>query len=390
MADLDELLRAIEAGEDAHLELKSVARAPGNLPDKDDVAKALCAFANAGGGRLVLGVEDDGTVTGIGDRTAGDQLQRHVAQIARDLVPPLFVDQALVMHEGARLLVVTVPAFLPERPFKSRHRLYIRDHNQSREMTREEEVRAYTSVERVSFDEQSIDRTTLDDLDLAEVSATFRAAYPSYREENRMAHLRAAHCVAGRHLTVTGALLFTASPTTWIRGAFVNALQFPGTVSSTTVVASERIEGPLRHQLARTVDFIVARVGDPSARSDVVRQPAGIRRAVWVEAVANALQHRDYRSPSTTRVFVFADRVEIINPGELLNRLTVEGVRLAGTSQLRNPNLAAVLARAGQRDNAGLGVPEIFQAVVELGLPEPQIRVAHGEFALTVPLPPGP
>jgi len=382
---IEELLRAIETGEDAHLELKSVVASPGRLPDKDDVARELCGFANARGGRLVFGVEDDGRLSGIGDRAHADALQRHIASIARGLTPPLSVDQELALHDEHRLLVVTVPAFLPDRPFKSRRALFIRDHNLVREMTREEERRAYDSVDRVTFDEQAIDRTTLDDLDLDQVDATFSAAYRGYRSENRTAHLRAAHCVEGAHLTVTGALLFTAEPTRWLRGAYVTCIQFEGTASSTATLANERVEGPLRAQLERTIEFILARVGEPSTRTDAERKPTGIAREVWVEAVSNALQHRDYRSPSQTRVLAYADRVEIINPGELLNRLTVDGVRIAGTSQLRNPNLASVLARAGQRDNAGLGVPEIFQRVSEAGFGEPELRVAHGEFSLSIP-----
>lgn len=85
-----------------------------------------------------------------------------------------------------------------------------------------------------------------------------------------------------------------------------------------------------------------------------------------------------------TRIYVFDDRVEIANPGRLLNELTIDGIRLGGVSQRRNPYLSAAMARIGRAENIGVGIPEMFRLVREVGCPEPEIRVLSGEFRLIV------
>ena len=102
------------------------------------------------------------------------------------------------------------------------------------------------------------------------------------------------------------------------------------------------------------------------------------------EAVVNALCHRDYAATSQTRLYVFDDRVEIVNPGRLLNELTIDGIRLGGVSQRRNPYLSAAVSRIGLAENIGVGVPEMFALVRDAGFPEPEIQVESGQFRLVV------
>ena len=169
-------------------------------------------------------------------------------------------------------------------------------------------------------------------------------------------------------------------------GAELHALRFAGTEIGTTTQANERITGTLSSQLRSALEFIRAQVRVENSREGFERAPTApvVDNAVWVEALTNALSHRDYRSPSFTRVFVLDDRVEIINPGELLNKLTVDGIRLGGVSQLRNPHIARVLSLTRGRDNAALGVPEIVRRLRDAGLPEPEFDLSQGAFRLVI------
>ena len=209
-------------------------------------------------------------------------------------------------------------------------------------------------------------------------------AVPRFREADAFKYLRSAHCLQGDHPTVAGLLLFSSDPSVYIPGATISALRFEGDVRRTATLANETITGPVRAQIERAVEFIRVHVPQPTARTGTTReQTGGVPESVWIEAVTNAVSHRDYHSRTATRIFIFDSRVEIINPGELLNRLTVDAIKL-GLPQYRNPTIARLLARAQQRDNAGLGVPEIFAAAADAGLPDPEITVASGEFRLTV------
>jgi len=112
----------------------------------------------------------------------------------------------------------------------------------------------------------------------------------------------------------------------------------------------------------------------------------GIPEKVLREAVLNAVAHRDYRAASQVRIFVFDDRVEFVNPGELLNQLTLEGIQLGGISQRRNPVVAALLARARRRESLGMGVLEMIRLMRERKLPPPEFSVAAGHFKVVLRL----
>jgi ATP-dependent DNA helicase RecG len=88
---------------------------------------------------------------------------------------------------------------------------------------------------------------------------------------------------------------------------------------------------------------------------------------------------------SQTRLLIYDDRVEVANPGDLLNRLTLESLRF-GISQRRNPRVAALLARAHstRREHMGVGIPEMFRLMTDRGLPEPSFRIEAGHFRLVL------
>ena len=237
--DLTELRQQIAAGEDSHFEWKSVVHAKGGLPDADDLAKALCSFANSGGGHLVLGVEDDGSITGIGDRAAADALQRHVSQIARRLDPPLAIDHSLYELEARRVLAIGVSPFQTGRPFSWKSRYYVRDGNLSRDAHRAELDRLFASQGTVTHDEQPVADAPLQELDAREVRELLTLAYPRFREEDTLKYLQSAHCAEGGRLTVAGTLLFTSEPSRHVKGAIVSALRFDGEVARTATTAHE-------------------------------------------------------------------------------------------------------------------------------------------------------
>lgn len=371
----------IQAGEGTSTELKSTRE----QPHPGSVRKAVCALANSGGGVVVYGVEDDGTVSGVGDRAASDLLQRLVVDAVRHITPALTVKLSPHEIDGKRVIVVEVPGFLAARPFSAEGRYYVRDGPMSREAARHELQALFVAPERATFDEQPLDGLHVEDLDASAIDRVMSLGYAGQPRERRDALLRALHAFdAHRRVTVCGALLFAARPDEHVRDAYLTAIRFPGTAVTTSFVAEETIRGPLMDQIERAVAFLRAAVPAPSARVGTERQVQGVPPEVWHEAVSNAVAHRDYQVASQTRVFVFSDRVEIRNPGTLLNRLTIDGIRLGGVSQRRNPNVAAVLARARARENAGLGVPEIYERVRAAHLPEPVIDTSNGEFRLVV------
>jgi ATP-dependent DNA helicase RecG len=294
--------------------------------------------------------------------------------------PAIWCPITKVEVDGKLLLVVDVPASSPDRPYRAEHVFYIRDASMTREATREELVRLLQS-QNVYYDESTVDGAKLDDLDLDAIDSYLRTIYEPSAVARREHYLRSLKCLdPGGVPTVAGLLLFGRQPQQWIPDARISAVRFDGTAVSGEFADRKEISGTLLQQLDHASTFLPK----PAAISGFERVERGIPEVVLREALVNALAHRDYRAASQVRLFVFADRVEIINPGILLNHLTLDSVRLGGISVRRNPVIASLLSRARRSESLGIGVPEMITRMRAAGLPEPEFNLEGGHFRVVL------
>lgn len=375
--DATTIAQRIQLGEDSRTEFKSASRGL----DAKVLARAISAFANARGGQIFVGVEDDGTVTGVGDLKEADTLMLRVVQVCQTQIrPAIWCPITKAEVDGKLLLVVEVPASSPDRPYRADHIFYIRDASMTREATREEMLRLLQS-QNVYHDESTVDGARLDDLDIEAIDGYLRALYEPGAITRREHYLRSLKCLdPGGAPTVAGLLLFGRDPQRWIPDARISAVRFAGTAMSGELADRKEIGGTLLQQLDHASMFLPA----PAGISGFERVERGIPEVVLREALVNALAHRDYRAASQVRLFVFADRVEIINPGLLLNHLTLDSVRLGGISVRRNPVIASLLSRARRSESLGIGVPEMIAKMRELGFPEPEFNLEGGHFRVVL------
>ncbi|MCA9610184.1 MAG: putative DNA binding domain-containing protein [Myxococcales bacterium] len=371
----------LRTGEDSRTEFKS-ARA---LPSGDDVAKEVVAFANSGGGDILFGVSDAPAIEGVGDVKDAERLQRFIVQTCADSVTPPIRVTTRVIEVGSELVVVAqVPGYLPNRPFRGRTKYFVRDGNVSREARPDELRRALVSGGFQYFDEQPAQgaETTSLDTNLVDEFLSTAVSASAIPRERVLRELKVQD--AEGTPTFAGLLMFAADPQVYLPDAYVSIVKFGGTRLGDRRTDAKELRGPLLHQLDRTVEYLGLHVESEVEIEGALRKQRLVPTEVWREAIANALCHRDYQVAAQTRVFVLDDRVEIANPGELLNRLTVEGIRLGGIPQRRNPYLTTLVARARRRESWGIGVPRMIELIREAGLPTPEIRVEFGEFRLIV------
>lgn len=379
---LEQLLRL---GEDSLTEFKSVVQKSFKF-DAEDIAKAIAAMANTKGGLVLIGVEDDGTVSGTGDRKQTDTLMMQVSQLCQDRIePPLICTTQKREYQGQTLLQVEVPGFSPSRPHRAGRVYYVRDGNRSREAKREELVRMLQSTN-AYFDEQEMTGATVDDLDAEAVRAFFANASPrQVPDQNIVPHLTALKCLERTGTpTVAGILMFGKEPTRWLLDARISAVRVQGTTVSSKFLDRQEMEGRLLDQIEQASAFIQRNIAAPSHVEGLLRVADGLPMEVIREAVLNAVTHRDYKPASQIRINIFDDRIELTNPGDLLNHLTLENIRQGGISQKRNPILASLLAKAQRRENLGFGVPDMVRVLAEKGFREPTIEMVAGHFKLVL------
>jgi len=384
--DTPSIAQRIRLGEDSETELKSVAHSGFELTPQlqQGVAKEVVAFANSGGGWLILGAEDDGTPTGVGTPQQADNILRQVTQICQTQVhPALFCRTTKAEVSGKLLLVVEVPAWSSNRPHRTGSKFYVRDGAMAREATQEELVRIITS-QAVHFDEQPARGATREDLDDAAIAHFLKRVYPTEAVRDASTYLRALKCLDGDQPTITGILFFGRDPQRFFPDARVSAVRFPGERYASSMDDRKDFGGSIFQQIESAERFLADHVPSPSRVEGWKRVETGVPVPVLREALHNALAHRDYNAASQTRLFVFSDRVEVVNPGILLNRLTPESIQLGGISQRRNPTIAALIVRALGRENLGMGVPRMFEEMRDAGLPDPEIDLAGGHFKLVL------
>ena len=377
----DEIAQVVQDGEAMYAEFKSAAARPESL------ATAFVSFLNAEGGVLWLGIEDDGTVSGVTDE---DAARLRVDQILANNVTPratAFIEQVEV--GGKRLLKITLPRGLDRPYYTQRGQCYVRQNSGKRLASREEIRRMYMAVRSFYFDESVLTGTGLADMELPVFDAFLAAAYglteDTERPEEELARLlRNLKCMAGDELTVAGALLFGRQPQRVLPTARVEFARFEGTVAGEIILDRKTVEGRLPQQLDQMESLLrlhlrdagVIRGFEPEVQAEL---PAEMLR----ESLTNALVHRDYSLSAPVRVILFEDRLEILSPGQLPNGVTVENVR-AGIHVERNPIILSLMSKLGLMTRLGTGIVRIFRLAAERGLPEPELEERDAEFVVTL------
>ncbi|MFN9635169.1 MAG: ATP-binding protein [Synechococcaceae cyanobacterium] len=186
-------------------------------------------------------------------------------------------------------------------------------------------------------------------------------------------------------------LLFGRQPQRFLLSSELKAAHFHATAVAKPIPSYQVFKGTVFDLVDQAVDFVLARlnfaVGTRSASSQA---PAAyeIPPEVIREAVVNAVAHRDYTSNGSVQVMVFADRVEIWNPGSLPPSLTLAQLRQPHGSIPANPLLAEPLNLAQYIERLGTGTADMIRRCREAGLPEPVFSLDDGfRIALRRPTP---
>ena len=400
-----ELLELIRNNENSGVEYK-----------RDDVhpealAKELCALANLAGGHVLLGVEDDGSITGL--TRDPRKAEEWVMNICRgdSLRPPLIPYWETVEDNGRIVGIIILPADLPDKPYKAKRgnawQVFVRRGSVSVEASREEEARLYQSSGLLRYDIRPVAGTSLNDLDLRRLSAYFE--YVREQEtpdaEDRLEWERLLintdFMVEDRSrsiATVGGVLLFGLNPNRWLPQAGITAVAYEGDERDYAAREDARLRGPLAPLVNSTkdivdnglidqaVNFVNRNIGHSAnligaRREDRSDYPAQAVR----EAIVNAVAHRDYTiAVADIEIAIFSDRIEILSPGRLPNTVTVEKMR-SGYRATRNELIKEVLRDYRYVDARGLGVPrKIVRLMREENGTEPGLVVEDERFTVTL------
>ncbi len=375
----------LAAGEGDHTEFKEKYNSR--------VIESLVAFANTAGGRVLIGVDDRGRVVGLSD---ADKVVESVLSACREAVSPPLTPAVEILRRPDGVLVVAQIEATGRMHAKS-GAVLIRHGRQTRRASAEE-IRLLTLRETPeAYEASPCPGAAWTDLDETALRKYFSARAPGVLEQSgiTLEALAAGQKFAVRRgadvvPTVAGCALFGRHPE-WLQPAWrVTALRFSGTEITAPIVDRLDTEGPALRAIEQAEAFLrrnlrVARLlvdrGTHFEEQDVPEYPL----AAAHEAVANAVAHRDYATPTQVFVRLYDNRLEIQNPGGLLPGLTLEQVLAGGESRRRNPVIAEVLRQMGKMTTVGRGLALIRQEMAGLGSPPPEFLSDELHFRVTLP-----
>lgn len=407
----EQLLAAIQLGEDSHLEFKEMVFSGEKLkgPSRDAIADSLAAFANAKGGVFLLGVrEKDREIVGI-PRDKLDLAEQVVREVCiSSIKPPLegsITKIELPSLDGSMLALLRVDVDRSLSLHQSPGGHYARFGASKRPLTTDQIVRLAQQRSQsrlLSFDEEIVNKVRLTDLE------------PTLVERFRSAENRDSFAVLARKLgmmrvdtegqakaTVAGVLLGTSRPADYHSNAWVQAVCYRGTdveAGPGYQLDAKDIHGPLDLQIAETCAFVLRNMKIGASKEAGRHDTPQYDITAVFEAVVNAVAHRDYSlMGSHIRVRMFADRLEIRSPGGLPNGLDVDSLSERQVS--RNSAIASLLARVAVpaivglqtsrstvMDRRGEGVPLILRRTEALAGHPARIQVLDdSEVVVTLP-----
>ena len=182
-------------------------------------------------------------------------------------------------------------------------------------------------------------------------------------------------------------MLFGINPQRFHRTAETKCIHCHGTEYRRPFASMQVYGGDLFEQADETQDFILGKINRAiGTRAASITAPATYELPpdAVAEAVINAIAHRDYHSNASVEVRLFADRLEIWNPGTLPGTLTLDALRDDHPSVPNNPMIAESLYLTRYIERVGSGTQTIIELCRDAGLPEPQFEQRSGSFVITL------
>ena len=337
------------------------------------LGREICAFANATGGVILIGVTDDGEIVGV---THHNKLKSQVQSIARSADPPIAVE----MDSVNGVLCITIPE-QHGKPYSFGGKYYIREGASSQQMSRDEIREFFFKEGLIRFDKTPCHNFKIDRDLTPEAWARFAARAHIPDGMDPIVALENLHLLEGGTMTHAGAWLLAEDITRYTLTAGVTCAVLRG-VTNTHIIDLKNFTGDICAIYDDCIAYMQAKLNTaliPHAhgRDERLELPEDALR----EAMVNAIAHRDYRSTANVQVHIFYDRLEIVTPGGLPAGMREKDLGIRSVP--RNPLLFGMFHRMGMVEQIGSGIRRIRQECRDYGVEEPVIEVSDNWVVTT-------
>lgn len=341
------------------------------------IAETVVAFANADGGELVVGLDDDGAISGI--PYPPGFLAKFADVPESRILPPLRTRSTVYEVDGKTVLHFEVDSSRRVHRTTSGKHLY-RDKDTNLPVDAEF-ISHLKALKRETLTEHAIiPDAALADLREDLIRGVIAKMDPSLGIRDALLQLGLAEPSNGQlRITFAALLLFGRDAQRWHPKAHVEYLRFRGNRREhgrrLNMIARKSVIAPLVELPTRLVEVVLPEIGQRQILHDLFfTERAEYPPFVWQEALVNAVAHRNYGLRGTPiELHHYDDRLEVVSPGIPVPPITLQALRGGGGGHAsRNPLIVRVLTLLGLMREIGEGVPRMFAEMAENGLHPPE------------------
>ncbi len=354
-------------------------------PQNDQIVKTVIGFCNQNGGKLVIGVADNGTIVGVDSEEAAQATESLSSSIYDACTPPILpLVYTQTIHDKT-LLVVEVSSGTNKPYYRKSEGLdkgtYVRLGALTMKATADliEELKWHARGK--SFDMMPVYGSSENDLDHDKIRAFIQSRKTDKKAKVTQELLKSYYLIDHEHAhtyaTTSGILLFGKDPQHFFTEAMIICSHFKG-IEGREAIASIDCNGTLFEQFEKAYDFIVGRLSkafkiEGPRRQETLEIPEEAIR----EALLNMIVHRNYHQKSPSKIAIYQNRIEFFSPGTFFGPLNTQNLKL-GLSFIRNAAICKVFRESGYIEKMGSGFITIFKSYEKRGLKTPTIIEGEG------------
>ena len=385
MKDEQLIKNLIKQGESEQLEFNEVVR-------KEDIAKSLCAFLNAKGGIVLIGVQDDGKVIGVND------IERYEAELKNYLVKSIIPEAPITITTetiGTKKVLLAKVWNGSKPPYVFDGTIYHRRSVNTVKATTNDISKLIVERQKTElhWERQPAIGIDLDDLDELEIRKTLKDLAQFQRgkvftEKEMEEFLTYYGLYQNGNLTNAAVVLFAKEPTRYLPQCRVRITVFKSTKSSDSYIHDRILEGNLFRNIDEILQFFEVNIATKSKFSDKkwLREDKTYPKLALREGLMNAIIHRDYSNVSgTVNVAFYPSHLEIANSGELFGGYTPNDLTKNHLSIPRNPDIAHICFLRQMIEKIGRGTVLMIEDCESKGYPKPKWESKLGATTLTFP-----
>lgn len=354
---------------------------------RDEYLKWICGFANAQGGTLYIGVNDDKKVVGVADfKRLMEDIPNKVSMSMGILV------NVNLLHED-ELEYISIEVQPSITPIGCKGKFYFRSGSTNQELTGIALENFLLKKNNLTWDSIPVDGTSVDDIDIDSVEYFVNRGIRYGRLPDSAAGLSVERILTNLHLiaedgrlTYAALLLFGKKPQSYFVGAVFRIGRFGK--DEVDILYQDEVAGNLIHMPDAVLDVLKGKYLKSYIRFEGLQriEELEIPEVAMREILCNSIVHKDYRGVHT-QMKVYDDRIRLWNEGSLMDGMTIETLRQEHSSRPRNKLIAQVFYLAGFIETWGRGIQKVDDAFKKAGLTVPDYSETGGGILTIIPRP---